>query len=276
MESSAKRLNLEVLQQSLKWLVYLCLVVNFTQYFIEDLSALSFNLPAAPTWLDWTGSFATTIDLIAWLSLIALFEWETYFLSEDASIKKERAIQCIRLVCYVAIFHTLYSYVTALSDFTNAILLPNIHSACQLADQGVTYLSNIRYTEITQSNCQSLGQGSEWYSIYNDSVIIDTASLAGDYRLARIDVLECSSWLVIMFFIELDVRLQLRGVTKGRLLKFSHRIKSLLYLLLLSICAYWAYVDHWLYAWDEFLWIAGFAAIEMNLSEWRGEIRAEH
>jgi len=68
----------------------------------------------------------------------------------------------------------------------------------------------------------------------------------------------------------------LRGVTKGRLLKFSHRIKSLLYLLLLSICAYWAYVDHWLYAWDEFLWIAGFAAIEMNLSEWRGEIRAEH
>jgi hypothetical protein len=27
-----------------------------------------------------------------------------------------------------------------------------------------------------------------------------------------------------------------------------------------------------LYLWDELLWIGGFAAIEMNVSEWREEI----
>jgi hypothetical protein len=27
-----------------------------------------------------------------------------------------------------------------------------------------------------------------------------------------------------------------------------------------------------MFAWDEFVWIAGFTAIEMNMSEWRSEI----
>jgi hypothetical protein len=30
-----------------------------------------------------------------------------------------------------------------------------------------------------------------------------------------------------------------------------------------------------MFAWDESMWIAGFFAIEMNLSEWRKEIRSE-
>ena len=42
--------------------------------------------------------------------------------------------------------------------------------------------------------------------------------------------------------------------------------------MLFAIAAYWATLSHWLYAWDEFLWIAGFAAIEMNVSEWRDEL----
>jgi hypothetical protein len=35
---------------------------------------------------------------------------------------------------------------------------------------------------------------------------------------------------------------------------------------------YWVSLGHWLYAWDEFLWIAGFVAIEINVSEWRDEL----
>ena len=42
--------------------------------------------------------------------------------------------------------------------------------------------------------------------------------------------------------------------------------------MLIGIAIYWATLSHWLYVWDEFLWIAGFAAIEMNLSEWRNEL----
>ena len=33
-----------------------------------------------------------------------------------------------------------------------------------------------------------------------------------------------------------------------------------------------ASLSHWLYLWDEMLWIGGFMAIDMNLSDWRNEM----
>ena len=54
----------------------------------------------------------------------------------------------------------------------------------------------------------------------------------------------------------------------------SHAGK-LLYVILWCAAAYWLYKGHWVYAWDESLWILGFWAIERNMSEWRDEIREE-
>ena len=31
---------------------------------------------------------------------------------------------------------------------------------------------------------------------------------------------------------------------------------------------------HWLYFWDELVWVGGFAALEMTIGEWRGELLA--
>jgi hypothetical protein len=47
------------------------------------------------------------------------------------------------------------------------------------------------------------------------------------------------------------------------------------YLVLFALAGWWATLSHWLYTWDTFVWIAGFAAIEMNISEWRDEIQEE-
>ena len=74
--------------------------------------------------------------------------------------------------------------------------------------------------------------------------------------------------------IELAVWLQNRNITGGRLMLASHAAKFFYGILFLHM-SWWAYIGHWLYAWDQFLWIAGFWAIENNLSEWRDEIRAE-
>jgi hypothetical protein len=273
---AAKSLNLEFLQQAIKWLVYSLLVINYVLYVREDLQALAYTLPKSDVgFLDWTGAFRTTIDLAAWLLLIAFFEIETYFLSNDAARKTELTLQGLRMVCYIALFHTLYANIMALDDFAKVKSLPHISQLCQLANEGVSYLSNVSYTDVTLENCASLGRGSEWFSIYNGDVVMDAGSFAGDHFLARVDLVECSTWLIIMGLIELNIRLQERGITKGALVSATHKIKTILYLLLLSVCGYWAYVGLWLYAWDEFLWIAGFAAIEMNLSEWRDDIRAE-
>jgi hypothetical protein len=47
------------------------------------------------------------------------------------------------------------------------------------------------------------------------------------------------------------------------------------YSLLWGAAAYWIYRGHYIYAWDEALWILGFMAIGMNLKEWRQEIEEE-
>ncbi len=57
-----------------------------------------------------------------------------------------------------------------------------------------------------------------------------------------------------------------------RLLRFARTSKVVLYGALWFAAAYWAYRGHWLFSWDEALWILGFVAIGMNLSEWRKEI----
>ncbi len=93
-------------------------------------------------------------------------------------------------------------------------------------------------------------------------------------KLAWIDLIEANTWLLVMFALELAVWLQSRNITGGPLMLVSHAGK-LLYGILWAAAVYWAWKGHWVYAWDEALWILGFWAIENNLSEWRDEIREE-
>ena len=94
-------------------------------------------------------------------------------------------------------------------------------------------------------------------------------------ELAWVDVIEAVTWLVIVLLIELLVRLQERGIAGGALLRSAIALKVAAYGLLWCAALYWAYRGHWLYVWDETLWILGFVAIDMHLAEWRGEISAD-
>ena len=83
------------------------------------------------------------------------------------------------------------------------------------------------------------------------------------------------TWLLILLSIEFVVRVQERGVTGGMAISVANKLKIFLYLILFGLAVYWASLSHWLYTWDTFVWIAGFAAIEMNISEWRDELLEE-
>jgi len=82
-------------------------------------------------------------------------------------------------------------------------------------------------------------------------------------------------WLLIIVSIELVIRLQERSVTGGTLITTINRMKVIFYLVLFALAVWWASLSHFLYTWDTFLWIAGFAAIELNINEWRDEILEE-
>ena len=62
------------IQQGIKWAVYALLIVNFVFYVFEDITSAVHTLTARSTFLDWTGTFATSIDESAWFLLLAMYE----------------------------------------------------------------------------------------------------------------------------------------------------------------------------------------------------------
>ena len=82
-------------------------------------------------------------------------------------------------------------------------------------------------------------------------------------------------WLAVVIIIELVVTMQERGISEGPAIRIANILTAVLYAVLICHALFWAWKGHWVYAWDELLWIGGFAAIEMNLSEWRDEMAEE-
>ena len=144
-----------------------------------------------------------------------------------------------------------------------------------MADQDISWVYNLEYTDITSENCASISGPTEIYRVGDDPVVSSFEGLQLERALAAVDVVEVITWLFIILAIEIVVRLQERNITSGSLIAFAGRSKVFFYLVLFGLSAYWGSLGHWLYVWDTFLWIAGFAAIEMNIQEWRGEILEE-
>ena len=263
-------------QQAVKWAVYGLLIVNFGFYIFEDWTRAAHTLHEGSSFLDWTSEFATSLDESAWFLLLFMFELETYVL-EDRHWKRWVALSVrgVRLFCYALIAHTVYAYALSLINLQPSVPVEDAQDLCGLADADVSYVHNLKYTAINQGNCGELSNAAEFYWVGKDPVVSDLAGLNLERDLAWADMIEVVAWLVILLAIELVVRLQDRGLTGGALIATANSAKILLYLLLIGIGAYWASLSHWLYLWDELLWIGGFAAIEMNVSEWRKELLEE-
>lgn len=263
-------------QQAVKWTVYGLLIVNFGFYIFEDWTRAAHTLHEGSTLLDWTSEFATSLDESAWFLLLFMFELETYVL-EDRHWKRWVALSVrgVRLFCYALIAHTVYAYAVTVINLQPSVQVEDAQDLCSLADADVSYVYNLKYTAIDQGSCAGLSDAAEFYWVGQDPVVSDLDGLNLERDLAWADMIEVVAWLVVLLAIEVVVRLQDRGVTGGALVSTANSTKILLYLLLIGIGVYWASLSHWLYLWDELLWIGGFAAIEMNVSEWRKEMLGE-
>lgn len=274
--ATAPDLRLHRIQQAVKWTVYTLLLVNFGYYIAEDVIRGAHTLTAESTFLQWTSNFAVTMDEAAWFILLFMFELETYALSDEA-LKGwvARLLHGVRLVCFVMIAHTIYAYGNAVITLQPTVPVEDATHLCDLADQDLSYVYNLEYTDITQETCGGLSSATRFYRMGDDPVVSDMAGLSLERQLAWADVYEGIAWLLALLAIEVVVRLQDRGVTGGALMQTAKWGKNFLYLSILGVGVYWATLSHWLYLWDEILWIGGFMAIDMNLSEWRKEMLEE-
>lgn len=264
------------LQQAVKWTVYVLLIINFGFYIAEDWNRAIHILTPASTFLNWAGEFATSIDESAWFVLLIMFELETYVLGdENLEGWIGHTVRGIRLLCFVMISHTVYAFAVALINIQPTVPVENVSGLCDMVNADVSYVYNLEYTQVTEQTCSGLSSASQFYWVANDPVVSSLAGLGLERDLVLADLVEAIIWLVIVLSIELVVRLQDRGMTGGTLIAGINKTKIFLYLVLIALGIYWAFLSHWLYLWDELVWIGGFAAIEKNVSDWRDELSEE-
>ena len=249
------------------------MIVNWGYYVFEDWQEAQATLVVGDSLLKWMNVYATSIDELGWFALLFLFEAETYWLSDEALTRVKRlAFMAVRFICYGFLLHTMYAYWVSFLEFENAVPLASGTTLCDLANQDFSFLRNVAYTTIDAANCGALSAGSELFQIGGDLVVTDASGLAIDRGLAIVDIIDVTTWLAVVLLIELVVNVQERGISEGPFITYSNYFTMALYAVLMFDAGVWIWTDHYVYAWDQLLWIGGFAAIEMNLSEWRDEM----
>ncbi len=271
-------LDLHRLQQILKWVVYSFLLINFVYYIYEDTDRALHVLTQASTLADLAEQYAVTLAVLAWLLLIAMFELETYSLEDKYWTKTvERTVHGVRIIAYLMIAHTVFAFVDGVLEYVELRPVEGVSNLCDMTDRDVSFVYNLEYTAVNASTCTTLTNENEFYWVgeTRDPIVSTLAGWQLEKELAWSDLIEIITWLIIIALIELVVRMQGHGITGGRIIDSAKRIKLVMYGILFCLSAWWTWLGHWIYAWDTFVWIAGFAAIEMNVNEWREEILGE-
>ncbi len=253
-----------------KYTIYLLLAVNIGIFLHEEWQAAKHTSAGDVSLNILIKAFTQTIDTAAWVLLLLLFELETFVLSNHMLRGRRRwAMHSLRAVCYVFIVYAFYGYVLQCLGLYQITPLAAT-DPCSILPAGASMLVGLNeFAGLDAANCGALAQGAPLWQLAEQPTLLisDQATLDNARTLAWIDVVNAGNWLVIVLLLEIDVRLQLRGLFHGRVLKFSEGAKVFLYGLLLACALYWGYAGTFLDFWDAFLWLLAFALIEMNLIE---------
>ena len=248
--------------------------MNWGYYIFDDWRIAQHTVTAGDSIREYFQAYATSLDELAWFTMLFLFEAETYWLDAEAISRLQRHLfVALRIACYAFLAHTVYAYIFNYYELIHASALPGVNSVCDLSDQNFSFVRNLAYTVIDASNCGTLSSASSIYQIGPDQVVTDLAGMNELQILYAVDIEDATVWLGVILIIEFVVFLQEKGISEGPLIKASNYLTTALYGVLICNAIFWFWKSHWVYGWDELLWIGGFAAIEMNLSEWRGDLQ---
>lgn len=260
----------------LKAIVYVLLALNFMFYLHEDWTTGQHALVAAPTIAQYLQNYASSLDFAAWMVLIAIFDIETYWLDDDFdNVLVERFLVLAKYALYAVILQTTYAYILDVINWHKATPLAGVPGLCDMADKGYSFLRNLRYVDITPQTCAGIANDGQYFLAHNEPVITDGAGQAEDKALHIADLIENVSWLVVIAMTDLSVRMQNKGLHEGRFVTLARAANSAAYCAIILVSAYWITKGHYVYAWDEFVWISGFWMLDRNLAQWREDLKQE-
>ena len=171
----------------IKAALYGLLLANFGYYLFEDWSRTSFSLTDAASFYDWVREFNTSLDEVAWFTLLLIFELETYVLDESGwSPGMARIVLLIKMITFCLIGHTLYVNFTALTEILGPVSASPVSDLCDLADTGQSWLFNLDYTLISSETCDGLPRAPQYWEIPGEPVVTSSAGL--DLALSLIHI----------------------------------------------------------------------------------------
>lgn len=256
-----------------KYSVYAALTLNVYLFFAEEWAAAAHRFADGVAMSDIIEGFAASIDTAAWVVLLLMFELETYVLDDEQFTPRTTwTLHGLRAVCYAFIIYSFYGYLMKLIFVQGTVALPNVSDLCTLVNGQWAYAIDFdEYEILTTANCTTMSSASAFHQYQGITAVVDQRGLIDIIRLAWVDVINSAVWLLVVFVLEIDVRLQETNKLEGRILRLSNASKYVLYTVLLFAAIYWGVKGDFVDFWDAFLWLVAFVFIELNVFEWRQE-----
>ncbi len=265
------------LYQAFKYALYLFLAMNVYWFFREESAANILLYPDGVGFRDIIDAYASTVDTAAWVVLLLMFELETYILDDRHFTRPVTwSLHSLRAFCYAFIAYAVSGYVGNLLSVLDVSTMAGVSDLCSLVSDGWSYSHDLEeYTLLTAANCGTFSTATTFLEFADAKAVVDQAGHDAIVRLAWVDVINAIVWLAVVLILEIDVRLQEKGLYEGLVYRVSNVIKIVLYSILFAAAVYWGLYGDFVDFWDAFLWLLAFFFIEMNVVEWRHEMREE-
>ena len=257
--------------RAFKYTIYCLLAYNVWLFFLEDFAASAQTFSGGVSLANVVEAYSATIDTLAWVVLLLLFELETAVIpDEKLKGNLKWVLSGVRVVCYAFIVYAFYGYVSKYGVITN-IVPASVGDACALVGTDTTWLKSLDdYPPLTLDACQAM-QGQALYRVVDTSIVGTAEQMSLGRTLALTDIINAGDWLIIVALLEVEVWLQLKDLLTDRLLAIGKFVKGILYAILFACATYWGIDGDFLDFWDAFLWLVAFLFIELNIFQWHAE-----
>jgi len=270
----AKDVNPKTVFNAFKYSVYLFILGNVYVFFSQEVVASVRTFGHGMSLSELGQAFAATIDTASWLVLLILFELETTVLSHERNRDTLRwLVHGLRGVCYVGILYSLWGYIAKVAMISGFDPVGVVQMCSLAGTDAFLALGLDQYVPIDLDNCGEFASD-DLYRLSGSSIYAHSPMVGVVKRLAWVDAINGTVWVLVSVLLEIDVWLQLRGMLTRGLARASKVMKAILYSMLFAAAVYWGFEGDFVDFWDAFLWLVAFVFIEMNFFEWHAEEEA--
>ncbi len=255
-----------------KYTTYALLSLNIWFFLIEELNSARFVIESGGDVAMGIQLFSATLDTLAWVILLLLFELETAVIPYGRLKGVLRfIIHGVRMMCTLTIVMAFLGYLGEWRTLAPSELL--MGQACERVDQQWSVMIKLDdFVPLTAVNCAQLGADTRLVSGL-DQVIASPEGLLEGQRLALVDVVNSATWILIVILLEVEVRVLTRwGRVSRPIGQIASGLKVVFYTTLVVAAVYWGFKGDFLDFWDAALWLFAFVFIELNVFEWQQEI----